>query len=86
MNTLTQSDLRQIVRDLDRVKELTDLLRRSNYDLDFKTVYNAAAGESRIREQILSVALADVGIEPPGPRSIADILDPVVARVRGEAA
>jgi hypothetical protein len=76
MNTLTQSDLRAILRSLDAVKELTDLLRRAHYDVDYKTVYNAAGAEANIREKILSVALADVAVEP-GPRPISEVIAPI---------
>ena len=76
MHTLTQSDLRALIRDLDRVKELTDLLRRTHFNVDYKTVYNAAGAEANIREKILSVALADVGVEP-GPRPISEVIAPV---------
>lgn len=66
MNTITSSDMRHIFAHLDHIKELTDLLRRAHFEVPFKLVYDAAGGESAIREILIGAAISEVAVESVG--------------------
>jgi hypothetical protein len=63
--TVTARETREMFRQLDLIKELTDLLRRTHFDVPYRTVYDAAGAEAVLRERLLGVALTDIEIEAP---------------------
>ncbi len=63
--TIPARETREMFRQLDRIKELTDLLRRAHFEVPYRTVYDAVGAEAALRERLLGVALADIEIEAP---------------------
>ena len=64
MNTLSAYDVRRLLGHLDRVRELTDLLRRAHLDVPAELVYGAAGGEAKAREILLAASVGEVAVEP----------------------
>lgn len=79
MNKLSASDMRRVLSGLDRIKELTDLLRRAHYDVPYHTVYGAVGAEMTIRETLYGASLSDITIEPPPIRAL-EIAEPIIER------
>jgi hypothetical protein len=61
--TITGREVREILANLDRVKELTDLLRRAHFEVPYKIIYDAVGAEIYLRNKLLEVALVDVEVE-----------------------
>jgi hypothetical protein len=61
--TLSAHDIRGMVRQLDRIKELTELLRHAHYEVPVEKVYGAAGAEDGLRATLMRVCLQDVAVE-----------------------
>jgi hypothetical protein len=62
-NALTAHDIRGMVRQLDRIKELTELLRYKHFEVPCEKVYGAAGAEDGLRATLMRVCLQDVAVE-----------------------
>ena len=62
--TIPASDMRRLLAHLDAFKELTDLLRRGDYDVPGGLLYYAIGAEMAIRTALLDASLTDVSVEP----------------------
>ncbi len=62
-NKLTAMDMRRTLKQLDRIKELTELLCHDYFDVPCEKVYGAAGAEAGIRETLMRVCLQDVAVE-----------------------
>jgi hypothetical protein len=60
---ITHREVREILTNLDRIKELTDLLRRAHFEVPYTIVYDAVGAEISLRNKLLEVALVDVEVE-----------------------
>ena len=63
MQTLTANDVRRILRGLDSIETLTNVLRSAADLPTCKSIYDAAGAVSTIRDTLLRVALVDVAVE-----------------------
>jgi hypothetical protein len=63
MNTLTAKDVRRILRGLDHIETLTNLLRHKHYEVPSSPVYGAAGAVTDIRDTLLRIALVDIAVE-----------------------
>ena len=64
-HTITARETREMFAQLDRIRELTDLLRHKHFDVPYKIVYDAVGAEAALRERLHSVAFTDIEIEVP---------------------
>lgn len=64
MPTLTAADIRNILEKLDKIDELTGLLRRAHMDVPYRPISAAIGAAGAIRQKLLRVALTDVTVEP----------------------
>jgi hypothetical protein len=63
-NTLTASDVRAVLKGLDRIKVLTELLRHAHLSVPAELVFGAIGAEATIRQTLLTVAVSAIEVEP----------------------
>lgn len=63
MNTLTASDIRRMLEDLDAIEDLTGILRHAHFTVPYAPISKAIGATAGIRNVLLRVALVDVEVE-----------------------
>lgn len=61
--TLSAHDIRGMLRQLDRIEDLTEMLCHKHFDVPAERVYGAAGAAARLRETLLRVCVQDVVVE-----------------------
>ena len=69
MGTLTKYDVARIIRQLDRIRQLTDQMRDPTMKAQeilptWTLIYAAAGAVDEIRDLILAASLSDMAVEP----------------------
>lgn len=64
MNTISAADMRRVLAQLDRVKELTDLLRRAHPDVPHHMVYAASGSLEGARAMLTRACITNIAVEP----------------------